>query len=777
MKKFLMMFFVALAVGFQSCDNNDDLWDAIDDLKGRVQALETQVNALNGNVEALQQLYSGATISKVEELADKFVLTLTNGERIELAKGSQATAVIPVIGIDENGQWRYSVQEGVWISLGVKAEAEDGKTPQFRIDEKTGYWQVRYGDTEEYANVMDTNGQPVKAIGEGSVTDKFFEDARLDGDEFYVKLLDGTELRVPVVKDFFIRIVTATEGVQTFDAGATKRFVVESKGVVNTVVTAPEGWTAFLTDAGTELVVTAPDAAPASRASADTSKDVAVQATSAGGFSAIAKIEVASSGVAPVAPTLTVANSVTVEPTTSSLTFDVQTDGDSWYYLIQKTAEATTPDAATIAATGIAGAGSSVTVENLEANTAYTFHVVAVKQNEPVLYSEVQSVQNTTVEVVQNQTDYYQMYLDGENITLGSLTINRTAYPEAQIVKPAELTTAMLQAGGLIFIDNSDESALAQTISGTSLRVGQTAAGDGTVLIGRIRENAQAEFSMPELRCEKNVAMMNLHLKINSGVSYNFTTSNAVVDPALQIVDCTLETGRYMIYDVNPSRGFESVLVDNSIIKFPNRTDQPAVFMLPTTVKTGYPNQRIVLTNNVLYADAMLQAHLVQCGNNANFITRDLQIEILGNTIYNIYQPNVLTRAGMAKGIVMENNVGYVDYSGLAAATNPTYLMCVYDASANAGTSSVAGNYLYSLGMAGTGANVGKLVPWSLVHSNNKVTVNGRDDSTICNGDDEPSGYPFASADAAKGYFPINAGVVTNGAGASYDSKPWLKTE
>lgn len=776
MKKFLMMFFVALAVGFQSCDNNDDLWDAIDDLKGRVQALETQVNALNGNVEALQQLYSGATISRVEELADKFVLTLTNGERIELAKGSRAEAVIPVIGIDDDGQWRYSVEEGVWIPLGVKAEAEDGKTPQFRIDEATGYWQVRYADTEEYVNVVDTAGQPVKAIGNGTVTDKFFEEVRMEGDEFYVKLLDGTELRVPVVKDFYIRIVTATEGVQQFDAGATKRFVVESKGVVNTVVTAPEGWTAFLTDAGDELVVTAPEAAtPVSRASADTSKDVAVQATSAGGFSAIAKIEVASSGVAPVAPTLTVANSATVEPTASTLTFDVTTDGDSWKYLIQKTAEATSPDAETIAATGTAGTGSSVTVENLEPNTSYTFYAVAIKQNEPVLYSEVRSAENTTAQIVQNVTDYYQMYLDGETITVGDLAVNKTAYPEAQLVNPAELTSALLQKGGLIFIDNSDETALTQTITGTSLRVGQTAAGDGTVLIGRIRENAQAVITTPELRCEKSVAVMNLHLKVNSGVNYNFTTSNAVVNPELLLVDCTVETGRYMIYDVNPDHGFAKVLVDNSIIKYPNLTNQPALFSLPTTVKATYPNRSIRVTNSVLYADVRLQAHIVQCGNNTNFKTTDLLIEIKGNTFYNLFQPNVLTRAGLVKGIVKENNVGYVDYTGLAA-TNPTYLMCVYGAEADTGVSSVAGNYLYALGMAGTGANEGKLVPWSLIHGNNKVTVNGRDEATICNGNENPSGYPFLSVDTAKGYFPVDTGVVTNGAGASYDTKLWLET-
>ena len=141
MKKYLILIFVALAAVFQSCDNNDDLWDAIDDLKSRVQALETQVDALNGNIEALQKLYGGATISKVENVGGKYVVTLTNGETIELVQGSEAEAVIPIVSINDKGEWQVSTDNGAtFTSLGVKAVAEDGTTPRFRIDEATGYW-------------------------------------------------------------------------------------------------------------------------------------------------------------------------------------------------------------------------------------------------------------------------------------------------------------------------------------------------------------------------------------------------------------------------------------------------------------------------------------------------------------------------------------------------------------------------------------------------------------------------------------------------------------
>lgn len=76
-----------------------------------------------------------------------------------------------------------------------------------------------------------------------------------------------------------------------------------------------------------------------------------------------------------------------------------------------------------------------MTVRNLEANTAYTIYVVAYAGD---LTSEVASVGNTTAEApVTAETDYYQDYQDGKDIALGDLTINKTVYSEAQLLKPS----------------------------------------------------------------------------------------------------------------------------------------------------------------------------------------------------------------------------------------------------------------------------------------------------------------------------------------------------
>ncbi len=419
MKKYLILFFVAAAAAFQSCDNNDDLWDAIDDLKGRVQALETQVDALNGNVEALQTLYNGgATISEVTESDGAYVLKLTDGTTLTLSQGSEAQAVIPVVSIDANGNWQYSVDGGKsFISLGQNAVAEDGVTPQFRIDESTGYWQVNTtGEESGWTNVKDASGKEVSAVG-GTVSDKFFDTVRVDGDMLYIKLQNGQELEIPIVPDVLCAIVDAEgkpiEGIQSFDSGVERSFIVKMKGIDNTIVTAPEGWTARLTEAVDEvayLYVKAPGklasaGTTATRATANTSQDVAILATF-GKYSCISKIQVQSTGVEAEPPTVTsVTPSTTIQPTDVTLTFDVQVaNADGWKYICQKS-DAEAPDAAKVFAEGATVLGTSVTVEGLEAQTEYTIYVVAYIGEQ---YSEVATAKSTTAAEPVDPNDYYK---------------------------------------------------------------------------------------------------------------------------------------------------------------------------------------------------------------------------------------------------------------------------------------------------------------------------------------------------------------------------------
>ena len=440
-------------------------------------------------------------------------------------------------------------------------------------------------------------------------------------------------------------------------------------------------------------------------------------------------------------------NSATVEPTQSALTFDVapSANADGWKYLCFKSME-TAPDAARVLAEGTAGTGTGVTVGNLEANTAYTIYVVAYAGD---LTSEVASVGNTTAKApVTAEADYYQDYQDGKDIALGDLTINKTVYPEAQLLKPSELTAAIITAGGLIFVDNSDAADLSFTISGASINMGDI------VLIGRYPERAQATISGPELRCKYNAAFKNLHIAASG--NYNlFTTTNATYDPTLHVEDCTVDAAYNVVYDSHNTQNFQKIYFGNSIVKM-TVANKP---FYSTKAKDAHTQQLIRLDNNVFYAETPLQNYLINCGDRSQaFQTTRLQVEVTNNTIYNIYQPNIMIRAYVLAGLTVTKNVGY--YTGVTA---KNYLTGVYNtAGFTADKAEVTYNYLYTAPVSDTNF-------WSAKHTGSYTPANNQ------MGDGVEA--PFSSMDAAKGYFPVDASVVKTGAGATYDTKAWFKTE
>ena len=310
MKK-LFFVFMLLSAFLTGCNQTDDLWDEVNDLKNRVTSLETKIKDLNGNIEALSELCKqGTTITSVDLKDGTYTITLSDGKVLKLVEKNDATALFPLVSVDEEGYWMVSYDNGKTYNritvngAPVKATGTDGITPKFRTD-ADGYWQVDYSDGKGYVYVLDEQGNKVNALGNGSggsapSTDKFFEDVQVRDGALYIKLADGTELNVPIVSNFYCRFAEEITGVQKINAGETKSFPVEMKGVDNVMITKPDGWQAVLNkdeskpdDATAYLLqVTAPMAAKASaRVSADTNKDIAILATS-GSFAAIAKIQV-----------------------------------------------------------------------------------------------------------------------------------------------------------------------------------------------------------------------------------------------------------------------------------------------------------------------------------------------------------------------------------------------------------------------------------------------------------------------------------------------------
>lgn len=300
----------------------------------------------------------------------------------------------------------------------------------------------------------------------------------------------------------------------------------------------------------------------------------------------------------------------------------------------------------------------------------------------------------------------------------------------------------------MIFVDNSDAADLSFTISGASINMGDI------VLIGRYPERAQATISGPELRCKYNAAFKNLHIAASG--NYNlFTTTNATYDPTLHVEDCTVDATYNVVYDSHNTQNFKSVYFGNSIVKM-TVANKP---FYSTKAKDAHTQQLIRLDNNVFYAETPLQNYLINCGDRSQaFQTTRLQVEVTNNTIYNIYQPNIMIRAYVLAGLTVTKNVGY--YTGVTA---KNYLTGVYDtAGFTADKAEVTYNYLYTAPVSDTNF-------WSAKHTGSYTPANNQ------MGDGVEA--PFSSMDAAKGYFPVDASVVKTGAGATYDTKAWFKAE
>lgn len=282
--KFLMPFMLAVLV-FAGCDT-DDLRNDIDDLKNRVESLEAQVASINENMNALRVLIDGnKTISSYtyDETTGAYTLTLSDGNVITLTQGVTGTVNYPSIGIDENGYWTVNGE-----SLGQQAVGQNGATPEFRIEESTNYWQVKFG-TGEWQYILNSNGENVQATTETINTgDQFFKSVEVKDGYLVVVLNDENSqtLKMPIVDGLTCEIVT--EGVEGFSgnvlsvaAGTTVKLNVNITGE-NFMVTAPYGWIATLSepvDGKAVLSLTAPASASTfTRATADNTKDVVLQA-------------------------------------------------------------------------------------------------------------------------------------------------------------------------------------------------------------------------------------------------------------------------------------------------------------------------------------------------------------------------------------------------------------------------------------------------------------------------------------------------------------------
>ena len=292
--------------------NTDDLRTDLDNLTNRVESLESQFSLMNDNINAIRILVEGGkTIADVKEVDGVYTLTLSDGQTIRLNQGGEGKIVYPALGVNGNGEWTV---DGVVLKQPngdpVKAKGdkgEDGKTPEFQIEQTTNYWQVRYSTSEAWEYVTDDLGNKVVAVaGEGaSAGDSFFHSIKVEGG-FLTFTLKGdseprSEYKVSIVAKLSCSITNPitnydeTANLWSIAYGETAETIIQTEGDY-VLVSAPKGWEAEIieVDGIKKLSVTAPElgqVSTKSRAVADNQMDVIVQVNKGDNW-AIAKIKV-----------------------------------------------------------------------------------------------------------------------------------------------------------------------------------------------------------------------------------------------------------------------------------------------------------------------------------------------------------------------------------------------------------------------------------------------------------------------------------------------------
>ena len=718
--KTITRFWAAAAVFaglFTACSDLDDIKNKVDELDGRLTALETITTNLNKNIEAMQALYSGATVNSATEKDGVWTVVLSNGETLTLNQGSIGVANAPVMSVDKDGYWMvdYDGAEGnapSYILNGenkVQATGADGKTPLFAVDAEK-YWTVSYDAGTTYERVLGADGQPVKAIQDGQAQDSYFSDVKLEGGQLKVTLKTGEQLALAVVPDFLCAIEAT--GLQQFNAGETKPYNVTIKGVSSTMITAPAGWTATLSepvDNKAVLTVTAPALTKA--VIADSKSDVSILAFSEKGFATIAKINVSISD-APVVIN-PVASVTAGEATENTLAYNVAvSDVTSWKYIHQKEDE-TAPDAAKLLADGLSGTDAALSFEGLDANTSYVLYVLPVNGDKQ---GAIASVKNKTLEIVAPAvSDLYQAYLDGSEIEISGVKYSKTANGGATLLTATEaetdITTEINKKSGVYFLD-AEEGASFKTSAVIGIENGEL------VLIGR---HTNKEVTLKPSFFFKLVvggfAMKNVTLdmtlldNVEKNTGYFLNNSGTEDLTKVHFDGCTVKNIKRSVYTASTNgcayavKSFNIVNSNFEIVVAAN-TQLFNIYNCSVLDKI----EEIVFNNNIVCnqsASAVCQVFNWGDKTAQSGTTWNAKISFCNNTLYNAPSANGHFKFYQVGSLKMNKNLLWAD----PANENACAMMIIYSEGQTGDNIDTSDNVAYGLI---DGKN------WDIAHSNSK---------------------------------------------------------
>ena len=256
----------AAALGWTSCVDTENIESELSGLEDRVEKLEQTASQINGNATAAYKLITeGQIIMAVNAHADGTVysLDLSDGTTIEIYITAEGTGITPVIGIDENGGWIYSVDGSEFLPISTSDESTVTiAVPMMRANEDN-VWELSTDGGLSWFEVTDENGNKVPANSD--FTNSLFTSVVYDEikGSITLGLATGESISIPVYESLTMTVEGYEEGMQIKSDEELEFNVTFSEDVTDaTIKVCPDGWRARITEDG-KFIVNSPAAGEA----------------------------------------------------------------------------------------------------------------------------------------------------------------------------------------------------------------------------------------------------------------------------------------------------------------------------------------------------------------------------------------------------------------------------------------------------------------------------------------------------------------------------------
>ena len=413
--------------------------------------------------------------------------------------------------------------------------------------------------------------------------------------------------------------------------------------------------------------------------------------------------------------------------------------------------------------------GASVTAE-VKFKTVLNASAVNVLKVGEILETDVTASKDIS-------NDFFEQYLAGHDIRIGDLVVNKENYPEYTLKQPSEISLGLLKEGGLIFIDDVNGDSEVDLTTTNSFETCPSTTSGGLVLIGRYKiAGKQTELKFKQWRTYADLAIKNVGLTCtNSSVTLQMFAKSGddknQTDLMLQDCNIDIAMAKYLIEDMQGSGcvPYSAIAIDNCVVKMTDSDSvEPSLYRYRNTTTKS---ETISITNNVVYTSSLKnnQCHLFWIHNDIE--ASGITVSISGNTILNLHgNTGIIRRPAKLAGITVEGNLVVADNTANSKVITTEDNRKLYFVK-NTTTLSSGNNYLTVINYTGDTNTINCFVP-----SNPGVTEAFKPASTdvVVTAETEDKPNPFTSLNYTTGYFPVDASVVTNGAGASYETKYFI---